>query len=329
MAEINFGRQTVGATNIWQPQANQKSVCRFQNTTGQILNIDKACFKWGINQGPTKVKAVIYSDNAGAPDALLAVSPERNNILSAWETFTFASPPAIAIDAYVWAGHIADANMLAGTGITTASRAYNNNTYTSGPTSTFGSYSTEAKAHAAIMIGDDGQSRFGRSSVDAIAGNYQPNREHGERFVFGGAVSVLADSVSTYIQTTSATVKSKAAIFSDVAGVPGVPLAQTNEVVGSTADTWLVLPLTTPYTLVPGTAYWLCFVTDTNLVTPVIPAGGWLWVDGNETEALAWQNPPPALFLYMSGVPSGIDIYASYSAIPPAASGQGNFLQFF
>lgn len=328
MAEINFGRQVVGATNVWQPQANQKSVCRFQNTTGQALTIDKACFRWGVSQGSTKVKAVIYSDNAGAPDTLLATSPERTGITSLWETFTFASPITVAAGDYVWVGHIADANMFAALGITTASRYYNSNTYASGPTSTFGSYSTEAKAFAAIMIGDDGQSRFGRSSVDAIAGNYQPNREHGERFVFNGASSVLANSISTYVQTTSAVVKSKAAIFSDVAGVSGIPLAQSSEVIGSIANTWLTLPLVTPYILVPGTAYWLCFICDVNLVTPVIPGGGWLWVDGSETEALAWQNPPPALFCYVSSVPSGIDIYATYT-IGGAPANTSNFFPFF
>ena len=141
----------------------------------------------------------------------------------------------------------------------------------------------------------------------------------------GGANTVQIDSISAYIKTTSATVKSKAAIFSDAGGMPGVKLAQTEEVVGATANTWLKLPFASLYSLAPGT-YWQCFICSENLVTPTIPVTGLLRVDGSEMEATAFQGV--SNFLFQSGAPSGIDIYASYAAGPKSmalrASGAGN-----
>jgi sugar lactone lactonase YvrE len=99
----------------------------------------------GINSpSPQALKAVIYSDSGGSPGSLLATGTEvtyRGNVNgSGWFDLPLASPVSLSSGTY-WLGFI--------TGTTTEgmgyrynsapnSRAYNVNSYTSLPTSTFG-----------------------------------------------------------------------------------------------------------------------------------------------------------------------------------------------
>ncbi len=94
---------------------------------------------------PQAVKAVIYSDSGGSPGALLATGTEvtyRGNLNgSGWFELPFASPVALSPGTY-WLGFITGAT-TEGLGYVydsvTNSRAYNANTYASGPTNPFGS----------------------------------------------------------------------------------------------------------------------------------------------------------------------------------------------
>lgn len=313
MAMRNVGNQTLGSSNVQFPPANNKAVCRFQNTSGAALALTTFYGFWAAS-GSAKVKAVIYSDSAGSPNTLLATSNELVGIASGWNSLTFPTPLSVANNAYVWIGVISDTAANSVYCLASGEIKYNANTYSSGPSSTFGSSSSASFTYPMFVLGDDGSLAFGRASIDSVPGNYQPDREHGDKFTLGGSSSVSVSSISTYVNTTSATVKSKAAIYTNSGGLPGALIAQTVEVVGSTANSWLTLNFSSPPTLTPGD-YWLCFIADTNLVTPTIPVSGNIVVDGLVTEAGAW---PSTITFSASVAPVGIDIYASYSLVIPS-----------
>ena len=326
MAKTNLGNQIAGASNVQCPPGNNKAVCRFQNTSAYPIAIDKLYCSWALPHSTAKLKPLVYSDVAGLPDALLGEGNERVGVVAGWNVLTFPIPVIVQPGEFVWLGTISDTMLTGGQcSVLTGGIKYNANPYAPGPSATFGAASTSNYLYRILAEGDDLQPRFGRASIDSGSGNYQPDREHGEPFVLGGTDPVPVDSISTYIKTTSATVRSKAAIFSDAGGMPGIKLAQTEEVIGSSANAWLRLPFTSPYALAPGT-YWLCFICSENLVTPTIPVTGLLRVDGSEMEATAFQGV--SNFLFQSGAPSGIDIYASYAAGPKSmalsASGFAN-----
>ena len=326
MAKTNLGNQIAGASNVQCPPGNNKAVCRFQNTSAYPIAIDKLYCSWALPHSTAKLKPLVYSDVAGLPDALLGEGNERVGVVAGWNVLIFPTPVIVQPGEFVWLGTISNTTLTGGQcSVLTGGIKYNANPYASGPSATFGAASTSNYLYRILAEGDDLQPRFGRASVDSGSGNYQPDREHGEPFVLGGIDTVQIDSISTYIKTTSTTVKSKAAIFSDAGGMPGIKLAQTEEVLGASANAWLRLPFTSPYALAPGT-YWLCFICSENLVTPTIPVTGLLRVDGSEMEATAFQGVPN--FLFQSGAPNGIDIYASYAAGPKSmamsASGVAN-----
>lgn len=313
MAKNNLGNQIAGASNAQFPPANNKAVCRFQNTSGFPIAIDKLHCQM-LGNATARLKPIIYSDSAGLPGVLLGVGNERVGVVTGWNLLSFPTSVVVQPGEFVWLGAIAD-TMLTGTQCSALGGGikFNANPYFSGPSAAFGTASTSNYLYRILAEGDDLQPRFGRASIDSGSGNYQPDREHGEPFVLSGANAVQVDSISTYIKTASATVKSKAAIFTDAGGMPGIKLAQTEEVIGSTANAWLRLPFTASYTLAPGT-YWLCFIASENLVTPTIPASGLLRADGGEVEATAFNGA--GLFLFQNIAPVGIDIYASYATGP-------------
>lgn len=313
MARQNIGNQVTGSSSVQFPPANNKAACRYQNATGYAITIDKLYATWGIPNNTVHIKAVIYSDNAGSPNALLATSDERTGVTGGWDVFTFSSPLVVEAGSYIWIGVIADATATGSNNRTAAAGTikYNADTYSDGPSATFGTPTNASFEYPIFAEGDDGTLRFGRASVDSGSGNYQPDREHGEKVVLGGASSVSVVSISTYVKTTSATVKCKAAIFNDSGDAPATKVAQTVEVTGATANSWLTLSFATPVTLAPGT-YWLCFIASENLVTPTIPASGRLKVDGTDTEASAFSSP--STLSLNAAVGQGIDIYATYTA---------------
>lgn len=64
---------------------------------------------------------------------------------------------------------------------------------------------------------------------------------------------------------TNGTAKFKGVIYSDVAGVPTTLLSSGTEVVGTTIDTFLDLPLVSPQALTAGTQYWIGWITDSSV----------------------------------------------------------------
>lgn len=321
MALVSMGNQLSGGSNVQFPPANNKAVCRFQNTTGSPITVVRFWGKWegGANLD-RNIKAVIYSDSSGNPGALLAVSDEKVGQTALWNSIPFSTPVIIAPGAWIWFGVISNGVLLSPFCLSSGEIRYNANLYSSGPSASFGAATSAAFTYPMMLEGDDGTMRFGRASVDTDSGNYQPDREHAEPFVLGGTSSVAVNSISTYVKTTSATVKSKAAIFTDNGGLPGTKLGQSDEVTGATANSWLNLPFSSPCILSPGT-YWLCFISNENLVTPTVPYGGKLRADGSDTEATAFSSPSSmAVGPSISVAPIGIDIYASYSAYAPVSA---------
>jgi hypothetical protein len=314
MALVAAGNATSASNLIQAPPANNKAACRFTNSSGGDFIADTLYFRWGVAQATPKVRAVVYSDSAGSPGTLLTSSAERVGVGTGWESFTLSPPVAIAAGAAVWLGVIADATLNCYLCTPGGAIRYNSDSYADGPAATFGAASTTAFTYPVFVTGDDGLARFGRATGSlGGSGNYQPDREHIDRFTLATAGSVVVQSISTYVQTTSASVKSKAAIFADASGSPGTLVAQTEEVTGSTSGAWLMLPFAAPPTLTPGT-YWLAFVADTNLVTPTFPVGGSLKADTVGTEATQWTAGPHTYSAPLA--PLGIAIYADYEAAP-------------
>lgn len=316
MAFQSIGQQVFGSSNVQFPPGGSKAACRHQNTSAYPVAITTLYGYWEFGGG--NVKGVVYSDNSGSPDALLGVTAgvAIPGILGDWVPLQLSAPVVIAAGAYVWLGVISATTMSTARCLATGSILYNTDSYSS-PASTFGAASTAAFTYPLFAVGDDGTMRLGRASVDQdAAGFYYANAAHADKFTLGGTGSVSVASISTFVTTTSGTVKSKAALYTDASGAPGTLIAQTAEVVGSTANTWLTLNFASPPTLAPGT-YWVCFIADTSLGTPLIAVTGYLRNDntsgGTVTESAAWPATMPGLPL--NNAPRGIDIYASYSLV--------------
>lgn len=315
MALQSIGQQVLGFSTVQFPPGGSKAACRYQNTSAYPVSITTLYGYWGITNGD--VKGIIYSDVSGSPSALLGVSAGITLTGSHAEfiPMQFATPVVIAAGAYVWLGVISATTMQTSACLSTGSILYNTDSYAS-PASVFGSASTASFTYPLFATGDDGTLRLGRASVDSGSGVYYANSAHADKFVVGGALSISIASISAYVTTTSAAVKSKAAIYTDSGGAPGTLIGQTVEATGSSANSWLTLSFAAAPTLAPGT-YWLCFISDTSLGTTTIPVSGFLRNDtssgGLVMESSAWPVTMPAL--PFNNAPLGIDIYATYSAV--------------
>ena len=136
-----FGKTTVGGSKDSGIFANYKIV------NGATLTVAASVSKLsvyaipGINSpNPQVLRAVIYSDSGGSPGALVATGTEvtyRGNVNgSGWFDLPFGSRVALSPGTY-WLGFITGASNE-GMGYVfdraANSRAYNANTYTTGPT---------------------------------------------------------------------------------------------------------------------------------------------------------------------------------------------------
>ena len=313
MGQITIGKDTLGGTLVQMPPGDNKAVCRFQNTNADPITITKAYGSWLNSYPSAKVRVVIYSDTTGPlPNNLLGYSDEKVGIsATTWDNeFNFSTPVVVNSGDYVWIGIISDTMCLGSHCHSSGTIIYNSDTYSNGPSSTFGAASNAPYTYPIFCYGDDGELKFGRSSINGGTGTYNADQQHADKFVLGGTDDIEIDSISTYIKTTSGSVKTKAAIYTDSGGVPGSLIAQTEEVIGSTADSWITLDFVSPVTISPGT-YWLCFIADTNLTTTTIPVSGHLRNNGTLTEASAW--PSTSASYDVNNTPKGLDIYATYT----------------
>ena len=124
--------------------ANNKYAGRYE-----LLSVDDiySLVLLGIRQTvPTvKIKGFIYSDNAGVPDALIAVTNEVigsdvANIIN----LPFSSPVNLSAG-YYWLGIIVDTTVdVYASGYSSGINKYNVDTYSDGPSDPFGSYSNSS-----------------------------------------------------------------------------------------------------------------------------------------------------------------------------------------
>ena len=144
-----FGKTTVGASSDTF-LADRKRVNRYALTTAGSVTKLSIYLAHAASSGQQLLKGLIYSDSAGAPGALLAVSEPltfTSTSANGWYDMTFSSPVSLAAGNY-WIGIITGATSgVAGFRYDSVSgaRDYNANTYTSGPTNPFGSLTTDSE----------------------------------------------------------------------------------------------------------------------------------------------------------------------------------------
>lgn len=136
-----FGKTSIGAS--WGNDGGDgKTGCKF--TLSETASVTKlTMYIRGTGSGPQVCKAVIYSDAAGSPNALLGTGSEITIALSqaeSWVDLPFPAPVALSPAAY-WLGKIAGDNsggMDVAFDVVTDAVAFNSDTYADGPSDPFG-----------------------------------------------------------------------------------------------------------------------------------------------------------------------------------------------
>ena len=144
-----FGVTTIGG------QSDPITIDR-KRVNGFTLGVDAGVTKLtmylapGSKSGSELVKGVIYSDSAGRPAALLGVTSERvfqSTSAAGWYDLPFGAPVSLTAGRY-WIGTISGGTARVASlryATSSASRAYNSNSYTSGPTNPFGTPSVDGE----------------------------------------------------------------------------------------------------------------------------------------------------------------------------------------
>jgi hypothetical protein len=144
-----FGVTTVGSSSDTM-SADRKRVNRFQlSQAGSISKLTMYLAPTSTT-GQQVIEGVIYSDQGGAPGTLLGVSNPltfHSTDPAGWYDLTFPGAISLTAGTY-WIGLITG-NSSGVTGFrwtsVTGSRAFNSNTYTSGPSNPFGTASTDSE----------------------------------------------------------------------------------------------------------------------------------------------------------------------------------------
>lgn len=122
-----------------------------------------------VDEPTAKIKGVIYSDNAGEPDALIAVTDEvvgvyANQLLA----LPFSTPVNLSSGDY-WLGFICDTYLkMQASSVTSGFNKYNADTYSDGPTDPFGSYSS-SNYHRIFYASDDAIPMMGISTANGYS----------------------------------------------------------------------------------------------------------------------------------------------------------------
>jgi hypothetical protein len=147
-----FGRMTVGTSFDAGMFSNYKIVHKATlSVAGSVTKLSLYAIPGVNSPTPQVVKAVIYADSGGSPGALVATGNEvtyAGNVNgSGWFGLPFASPVSLTAGTY-WLGFITGGT-TEGIGYAydsvAGSRAYNANSYASGPTNPFGSSTLDSE----------------------------------------------------------------------------------------------------------------------------------------------------------------------------------------
>ncbi len=142
-----FGKTSVGASSE-QFAANRKRVNRYAlPTAGSVTKLSIYLAPTGTS-GAQAIEGVLYADSAGKPGALLGTTNPitfSSTQAAGWYDLTFPSPVSLTAGNYwigVLTGTTADVAGYRYDSVS-ASRDYNSNTYTSGPSNPFGSVTSD------------------------------------------------------------------------------------------------------------------------------------------------------------------------------------------
>ncbi|HEV2980323.1 MAG TPA: hypothetical protein VGX51_02745 [Solirubrobacteraceae bacterium] len=147
-----FGTTTVGTLHDGGMFANYKIVHRATlSAPGAVTKLTLYAVPGIHATAAQSLRALIYADSGGSPGALLAAGPEvvyRGNVNgSGWFELPLSAPVSLSPGTY-WIGFITSSE-TEGMGYAFASvagsRAYNTNTFSSGPTNPFGTASKDAE----------------------------------------------------------------------------------------------------------------------------------------------------------------------------------------
>lgn len=147
-AAAQVGNTHVGSSTD-QFSNNLKRVNRYSFTTGGTVSSLSIYLQPGSAIGSQKIKGAIYTDANGAPSLLMGATNEfaYSGSTAGWYTLTFPTPTAVPAG-YAWIGVITGGTShVAGFRYDSvpSSRDKNTNTYSSGPSSPFGAYTTDSE----------------------------------------------------------------------------------------------------------------------------------------------------------------------------------------
>jgi hypothetical protein len=144
-----FGYSAVGGSAD-SFSANRKRVNAYSLPQSGSVSKLSMYLSSASSSGQADIKGVVYADSGGAPGALLGTTSQlvfSGGEATGWYDLTFPTALNLAAGKY-WIGVITGGGSgVAGFRYTsvTGSRDYNSDTYTTGPTSSFGAFSTDSE----------------------------------------------------------------------------------------------------------------------------------------------------------------------------------------
>ena len=146
---LTFGKTSVGGKSDTFA-ANRKRVNRYALATSGSVSKLSLYLAPTSTSGQQVIKGIIYSDNAGKPEALLGTSEQltfKSSNAAGWYDLSFSSPVKLTAGNY-WIGVITGATGgVAGFRYDSVAgaRDYNTNSYSTGPSNPFGSIATDGE----------------------------------------------------------------------------------------------------------------------------------------------------------------------------------------
>jgi hypothetical protein len=148
-AAVTFGKTTVGASSDTF-SAERKRVNRYALAEAGSVTKLSLYLAPRATSGQQVLKGVIYSDSSGKPEALLGVTEQltfKRTNAAGWYALPLAAPVKLAAGTY-WIGVITGAtSQVAGLRYDSVpgARAWNANTFASGPTNPFGAVTADSE----------------------------------------------------------------------------------------------------------------------------------------------------------------------------------------
>lgn len=145
-----FGKTNIGATCQDSFAANRKRGVKYNLSSRGTVSSVTIYLKPSAAAGSQLLQGIVYADSNGSPGALLARTNQMtfsHTSSAGWYTMIFAAPPTLSAGSY-WLGVATGATAnVAGFCYDTVngSRAYNSNTFTSGPSNPFGQVSRDSE----------------------------------------------------------------------------------------------------------------------------------------------------------------------------------------